>query len=92
MAFASRVAGLAALSVSLVAGMVNAPLFLAAFQFRLDWFREPRLILAAGATSAELLRWAAVLDLTVTTGQPPFWPSCFGGDCDHAISQSPTCP
>jgi hypothetical protein len=36
---------------------------LAAFQFRLDWFLEPTRILAAGATSAELFRWAAVLDL-----------------------------
>jgi Domain of unknown function (DUF4386) len=37
--------------------------FLAAFQFRLERFLEPTLILGSGATSAELLRWAAVLDL-----------------------------
>jgi hypothetical protein len=30
--------------------------FLAAFQFRLDVFLEPTLILASGATRAELLR------------------------------------
>src|SRR5665809_32824 len=36
---------------------------MAAFQFRLDWFREPTRVLGAGATSAELLRWASVLDL-----------------------------
>ena len=33
-------------------------------EFRLDRFMEPTLILASGATSAELLRWAAVLDLS----------------------------
>jgi hypothetical protein len=59
----SRTAGIAALSVSLAAGMTSNLLFLAAFQFRLDWFREPKRVLAAGATSAELLRWASVLDL-----------------------------
>jgi hypothetical protein len=59
----SRTAGIAALSVSLVVGMTSNLLFLAAFQFRLDWFREPTQVLGAGATSAELLRWASVLDL-----------------------------
>jgi hypothetical protein len=43
--------------------MTSNVLFLAAFQFRLDVFLEPTLILASGGTSAELLRWAAVLDL-----------------------------
>jgi hypothetical protein len=43
--------------------MTSNLLFLAAFQFRLDWFREPARVLAAGPTSAELLRWASVLDL-----------------------------
>ena len=33
-------------------------------EFRLDRFMEPTLNLASGATSAELLRWAAVLDLS----------------------------
>jgi hypothetical protein len=59
----ARTAGIAALSVSLAVGMTSNLLFLAAFQFRLDWFREPRRILGGGATSAELLRWASVLDL-----------------------------
>ncbi len=58
-----RRAGIAALLVSISAGMTSNLLFLAAFQFRLDWFLEPTLILGSGATSAELLRWAAVLDL-----------------------------
>jgi len=58
-----RRAGIAALAVSISAGMTSNLLFLAAFQFRLDWFLEPTLILASGATSAELLRRAAVLDL-----------------------------
>ena len=43
--------------------MTSNVLFLAAFQFRLDMFLEPTLILGSGAISAELLRWAAVLDL-----------------------------
>ena len=38
-------------------------MFLAAFHFRLDWFREPTRVLGDGAMSAELLRWASVLDL-----------------------------
>jgi hypothetical protein len=58
-----RRTGIAALLVSLSAGMISNLLFLAAFQFRLDMFLEPTLILGSGATSAELLRWAAVLDL-----------------------------
>jgi hypothetical protein len=49
--------------VSLAVGMTSNLLFLAAFQFRLDWFREPTRVLAGGAASAELLRWASVLDL-----------------------------
>jgi hypothetical protein len=47
----------------LVPGMTSNVLFLAAFQFRLDRFLEPTLILGSGAIAAELLRWAAVLDL-----------------------------
>jgi hypothetical protein len=43
--------------------MISNLLFLAAFQFRLDRFLEPTLIIGAGAIPAELLRWAAVLDL-----------------------------
>jgi hypothetical protein len=58
-----RRTGIAALVVSLSAGMTSNLLFLAAFRFRLDRFLEPALILGSGATSAELLRWAAVLDL-----------------------------
>ena len=62
-----RRTGIAALVVSLSAGMISNLFFLAAFQFRLDRFLEPTLILGSGATSAELLRWAAVLDLLGTT-------------------------
>ena len=58
-----RRTGIAALVVSLSTEMISNLLFLAAFQFRLDMFLEPTLILGSGATSAELLRWAAVLDL-----------------------------
>jgi hypothetical protein len=59
----TRTAGIVVLTVSLVVGMTTNLLFLAAFQFRLDWFREPTQVLRGGATSAELLRWASVLDL-----------------------------
>lgn len=58
-----RAIAIAALLVSLGVGMTSNVLFLAAFQFRIDWFLEPNRILPAGATSAGLLRWAAVLDL-----------------------------
>ena len=58
-----RRTGIGALLVSIIAGMTSNLLFLAAFRFRLDWFLEPTRVLAAGAGSAELLRWAAVLDL-----------------------------
>lgn len=58
-----RMAGIASLLVSLGVGLASNLLFLAAFQFRLDWFFEPTRILGAGPTSAMLLRWAAVLDL-----------------------------
>ena len=58
-----RRTGIGALLVSLTVGMISNLLFLATFQFQLDMFLEPALILGSGATSAELLRWAAVLDL-----------------------------
>jgi hypothetical protein len=60
---ASMALGRAALVVALAAGMASNVLFLAAFQFRLDWFLEPARVIGAGDTSAELLRWAAALDL-----------------------------
>ena len=58
-----RSLGVGALVVSIGVGMTSNLLFLAAFQFRIDWFLEPSRMLGAGATSAELLRWAATLDL-----------------------------
>jgi hypothetical protein len=58
-----RRTGIAALVVSISLGMTSDVLFLAAFQFRFDRFFEPTLILGSGAIPAELLRWAAVLDL-----------------------------
>jgi hypothetical protein len=60
---AARTASVAALITSIGVGLASNALFLAAFQFRLDWFRDPVRVLGAGATSAELLRWASVLDL-----------------------------
>jgi hypothetical protein len=62
-AVTSRPAGIAALFVSIVGGMTSNALFLAAFEFHLDWFREPTQMLGGGATSAELLRWASIFDL-----------------------------
>jgi hypothetical protein len=47
--------------VSIIAGITSTLLFAAAFQFRAD--QDPTRLLAAGATSAELLRWGSVLDL-----------------------------
>jgi hypothetical protein len=58
-----RRTGIAALVVSISLGMTSNVLFLTAFQFRFDRFFEPTRIVASGATPAELLRWAAVLDL-----------------------------
>ena len=82
----TRTAGIVALTVSLVVGMTTNLLFLAAFQSRLDWFREPTQVLGAGATSAELLRWASVLDLIGYYLLPQSWPTCCGSGCDPAIA------
>src|SRR5918992_1997221 len=60
---ALRRAGIGALLVVLALGSVSGILFLAAFQFRLEWFADPSAMVAAGAGSAELLRWAAITDL-----------------------------
>ncbi len=58
-----RTTALAALIASIGLGMISNVLFMAAFQFRLEWLLDPARILGAGAISAELLRWASVLDL-----------------------------
>lgn len=58
-----RTVGIAALLVSLSVGLISNVVFFAAFEFRIDWFREPTRLLGAGPQAAELLRWAAVLDL-----------------------------
>ena len=58
-----RRAGIGALLVFFALGSLSGILFLAAFQFRLEWFADPSGMVAAGAGSAELLRWAAVADL-----------------------------
>jgi hypothetical protein len=47
-----RTIAIGALLVSLGVGMASNLLFLAAFQFRVDWFLEPTGILGAGETSA----------------------------------------
>jgi hypothetical protein len=58
-----RTTAIGALIVAIGVGMTSNVLFLAAFQFRIDWFLEPTRLVGAGGTSAELLRWAAALDL-----------------------------
>jgi hypothetical protein len=58
-----RTVAVGALIVAIGVGITSNVLFLAAFQFRVDWLLEPTRILGAGGTSAELLRWAAALDL-----------------------------
>jgi hypothetical protein len=57
-----RRTGITALLVSITAGITSTVLFAAAYQFRPE-IQEPTRLVAAGATSAELFRWAAVLDL-----------------------------
>lgn len=52
-----------AVGVFVVVGTASVVLFLAAFQFRPEWFRDPAELVAAGPTSAELLRFAAAADL-----------------------------
>jgi hypothetical protein len=51
-----RRAGIAALVASIGAGMASNVMFLAAFQFRLDMFLEPMLILGSSAIPTELFR------------------------------------
>ena len=58
-----RTTGIAALLVSIIAGLTSTVLFAAAYQFRPELSQEPTRMVAAGASSAELLRWGAVLDL-----------------------------
>ncbi len=58
-----RFAAIGALIASLTIGLASNVLFLAAFQFRIDWFLDPLKVISAGPLSAELLRWASVLDL-----------------------------
>lgn len=44
-------------------GALSNLLFLAAFQFRPEWFADPAQIVTGGSTSALLLKWAALTDL-----------------------------
>jgi hypothetical protein len=86
-----RRAGIAALVVSLSAGMISNLLFLAAFQFRFERFLEPTLILGSGRTPAELLRWAAVLDLFGYYFATAVLAYVLWGSCARAIRSSPIC-
>ena len=58
-----REATVGALIVTVVLGLVSDLLFVAALQFRPDWFADPALLVAGGSGSAVLLKWAALADL-----------------------------
>lgn len=58
-----RRAAIGSLLLTVGLGSVGGLLFLAAFQFRLEWFADPAPLVAAGPTAAELLRWASIVDL-----------------------------
>ena len=58
-----REATVGALVVAVALGVVSDLLFVAALQFRADWFANPALLVAGGPASAELLKWAALADL-----------------------------
>jgi hypothetical protein len=58
-----RGATVGALIVTVALGVLSDLLFLAALQFRPDWFADPALMVAGGSASAELLKWAALADL-----------------------------
>ena len=58
-----RGATVGALIVAVALGVLSDLLFLAALQFRPEWFADPALLVAGGFTSAELLKWAALADL-----------------------------
>ncbi|MBA3779240.1 MAG: hypothetical protein H0X16_08085 [Chloroflexi bacterium] len=49
--------------VFVVLGTISDLLFVAAFQFRVDWFMDPALAITGGEATATLLRWAALTDL-----------------------------
>jgi hypothetical protein len=55
----------AAIAAFLLAGLgaVSTLLFVAAFQFRSDWFADPALAVAGGAGGAPILQLAALTDL-----------------------------
>jgi hypothetical protein len=58
-----RTGAITALVVTVVLGMISNLLFLWAFEFRLDWFVDPALLVAAGPATPGLFRWAALTDL-----------------------------
>jgi hypothetical protein len=58
-----RVATVLALSAHVGLGAVSNLLFVAAFQFRPEWFLDPALVVSGGEASAELFKWAALTDL-----------------------------
>jgi hypothetical protein len=58
-----REATVGALIVTVALGVVSDFLFVAALQFRLDWFAAPAQLVMGGSGSAEILKWAALADL-----------------------------
>ena len=49
--------------LTVVLGTISDVLFVAAFQFRPEWFSDPARLVAGGSRSAELLKWAALTDM-----------------------------
>jgi hypothetical protein len=58
-----RGAAIGALMLTVVLGAISDLLFVAAFQFRPEWLSDPARLVAGGAPSAELLKWAALADM-----------------------------
>jgi hypothetical protein len=61
--FGLREATFGALALMVVMGAISDLLYVAAFQFRPDWFANPGLLVAGGSASAELLKWASITDV-----------------------------
>jgi hypothetical protein len=61
--FSLRVAIVGALVLTVGLGIVSDLVFVAALQFRPDWFADPALLVGGGTGSAELLKWGALADL-----------------------------
>jgi hypothetical protein len=69
-----RGATVGALPLAVALGVLSDLLFLAALQFRPDWFADPALLVAGGSASAELLKWPPSRTCSATTFRRPSSP------------------